>query len=56
MYWIIDPEARTAESWTPRSAEPQRGERALVWAPADATAPLTISVEELVSPPTPRRP
>lgn len=45
--WIIDPESGPVEVWTPDAAFPVYEETTLTWSPAGASAPFTVSLEEL---------
>jgi Uma2 family endonuclease len=49
-YWIIDPDERQVESWSPADTFPKIERERLVWHPAGATQPLVISLEELFRP------
>lgn len=50
LYWVVDADARSAEVWTPAERFPRVEREALVWAPAGATAPLTLHLDELFRP------
>ena len=50
IYWIVDPEDRAIEVWTPDSTMP-RVERAQVsWNPAAASRPFVLELSRLFSP------
>ena len=48
LYWIVDVDARTVEVWTPELHFPHVEHESLTWAPAGATQPFVMGVEELV--------
>jgi Uma2 family endonuclease len=50
LYWIVDPDARLAEVWTPAAAFPAVERDTLVWHPAGAPSPFTLALEELFRP------
>jgi Uma2 family endonuclease len=50
LYWIVDPEAKTVEVWTPDARFPQIERERVEWHPAGATSPLTLPLEELFRP------
>jgi Uma2 family endonuclease len=47
VYWIIDADMRAAEVWTPTDSMPRIERERLVWQPAGASEPLTVSLGEL---------
>jgi Uma2 family endonuclease len=49
-YWIVDPDRRLVELWTPEREFPdiERGE--VTWHPAGAAQAFTINLEELLRP------
>ncbi len=49
LYWIIDPEAKCAEVWTPAAQFPVMEYETLTWAPAGAEEPFTVDVRELLA-------
>ena len=49
-YWVVDPDAREVEVWTPEAAFPVRVRDSLSWAPAGASAPLTMEMDKLFRP------
>ena len=50
VYWIVDPEAEAIEVWTPEATFPVIEKGTVVWAPAEASEPLSIDVVELFKP------
>ncbi len=44
VYWVVDPEARQVEVWTPTLGFPVIETERLRWAPAGAAAPLTAEL------------
>jgi Uma2 family endonuclease len=46
-YWIVDPDARMAEVWTPDSAAPEVEDVRLTWQPDPAVEPLVIGLEQI---------
>jgi Uma2 family endonuclease len=46
-YWIVDPERRCVEVWTPDATFPAIEWQALTWQPAEAAEPLSLSLTEL---------
>jgi len=51
LYWIVDPDERTTESWTPDAHFPVIDRERLVWHPKEADEPLEIRLETLFAPP-----
>jgi Uma2 family endonuclease len=49
-YWIVDPERRCVEVWTPEATFPSIEWEAVSWLPAGATEPLVVSLGELFKP------
>jgi Uma2 family endonuclease len=49
-YWIVDPERRCVEVWTPGAAFPAVEWEAVTWEPAGAAEPLRVSLVELFRP------
>ena len=49
-YWIVDPEARSVETWTPEAAFPRTERERLSWSPPGAVAPFTLKLAELFRP------
>jgi len=47
VYWIVDPDRRCVEVWTPAATFPAVEWEAVTWQPTGADAPLTIRLEEL---------
>ena len=50
QYWIVDPETRTVEVWTPGDTFPSTRDSTLVWHPAGAVEPFTLTLETLFRP------
>jgi Uma2 family endonuclease len=50
VYWIIDPDTRQAEVWTPEDRFPRPENERLEWRPTGAAAPFAIQLEELFRP------
>jgi Uma2 family endonuclease len=46
-YWIVDPDRRCVEVWTPEAAFPVVEWDAVSWRPAGADEALTLRLEEL---------
>ncbi|MEO8029255.1 MAG: Uma2 family endonuclease [Gemmatimonadota bacterium] len=44
LYWIIDPDARVVEVWTPEDHFPRFERERLNWMPEGATAPFTLAL------------
>lgn len=47
LYWVIDPDARTVDVWTPDAHFPAIERERLTWHPVQATFPLVIDLGEL---------
>ena len=47
LYWVVDPETRTAEVWTPDAHFPAIERETLVWHPAGALEPFTSDLAAL---------
>lgn len=50
LYWMIDADARSVDVWTDDAVFPRVERELLVWHPADASAPFTLSIEDLLRP------
>jgi Uma2 family endonuclease len=50
LYWIVDPDERRVEVWTPRDSFPTLEHESLVWGPEGLEEPFTMSLEELFRP------
>ncbi len=50
LYWIVDPDERRAEVWTPSDTFPRLEEERLAWHPAGAGAPFALPLAELFRP------
>jgi len=49
-YWIVDPDAKLVEVWTPEALFPTVVTDAVEWRPAGAVEPCVIRIEELFRP------
>ena len=49
-YWIVDPDTRSVEVWTPHDELPQVERERAVWHPPGATEPLAVDLHELFRP------
>ena len=49
-YWIVDPDERVVEVWTPDATIPTVEKKRVTWAPENASAPFTLQLEELFRP------
>ena len=49
-YWIVDPDGRTVEAWTPGAMFPIVERHRVIWHPAGARDPFTLPLEELFRP------
>jgi Uma2 family endonuclease len=49
-YWIVDPDGRSVEVWTPEATRPTVERESVIWRPVGATDPLTIRLAELFRP------
>ncbi|MBK9690884.1 MAG: Uma2 family endonuclease [Gemmatimonadetes bacterium] len=47
LYWLIDPDARTAEIWRPTDDFPTVERTALIWRPEGATEEFRLELAEL---------
>jgi len=50
VYWIVDPEAKAIEVWTPTTEFPKVECEWVEWRPEAESAPLRIELEELFAP------
>lgn len=50
LYWMIDADTRSVEVWTDDAAFPRVERELLAWHPTGASAPFTLSIEELFRP------
>ena len=50
LYWIVDPEGKYAEVWTPSDHFPRVERERLAWAPAGAAGPLLLALDALFRP------
>ncbi len=49
-YWIVDPDRRFVELWTPSKELPDAESREVTWHPESAGAAFTLNLEELFRP------
>ncbi len=49
-YWIVDPDRRLVELWTPERELPDIEDREVRWYPKGATVSFTLTLEELFRP------
>lgn len=49
-YWIVDPDDRQVETWSPGDAFPIFERERLIWHPAGAARPFVLALEELFRP------
>jgi Uma2 family endonuclease len=49
-YWIVDPEARSVEVWTPDDTFPATEDARLTWHPAGATKPFVLELAKTFKP------
>ncbi len=50
VYWIVDPDQKLVEVWTPGDVQPSTIRDRLVWSPDGAQEPLTVELAELSEP------
>ena len=50
LYWVVDPDERQVEVWTPSDAFPRFERERLVWQPAGAASSFTLDLAELFKP------
>lgn len=50
VYWVVDPDERAVEVWSPDATLPAVERERLTWRPAGAAAPFVLSLEELFQP------
>jgi Uma2 family endonuclease len=50
LYWLVDPDEHQVEIWTPADLFPVFEREQLVWQPAGAAAPFSLSLAELFRP------
>jgi Uma2 family endonuclease len=48
--WIVDPERRCVEGWTPGATRPAVEWEAVRWQPAGAAGPFSLSLADLFKP------
>lgn len=49
-YWIVDPDGKSVEVWTPAAQLPSVAEDRVTWRPAGAQTPLVVDLESLFAP------
>ncbi len=49
-YWIVDPDTRSVEIWTPQDELPQVERERAVWHPPGVDEPLAVELDELFRP------
>lgn len=49
-YWIVDPDQKLVEVWTPDDVQPSTVRDRLIWSPEGAQEPLTVELAELFEP------
>jgi Uma2 family endonuclease len=49
-YWVVNPDERSVEVWSPAATLPTTEYEHLVWYPAGATRPFVLALEELFRP------
>ena len=49
-YWIVDPDQKLVEVWTPNAKFPDVRRDSVVWQPEGAEAPFELSLDELFGP------
>jgi Uma2 family endonuclease len=47
VYWVVHPDRKVVEVWTPNDVKPVMHDDCVVWSPAGAAEPLRISLAEL---------
>jgi len=50
LYWMVDPNERHVEVWTPSDTFPSFERERLVWRPAGAAGPFTLALADLFRP------
>jgi Uma2 family endonuclease len=50
LYWIVNPDERAVEVWTPEARFPAVERRRVVWTPQSANAAFELRLEELFKP------
>ena len=50
LYWIVDPDERQVEVWTPADSFPRLEREQVVWHPSGAGEPFSLSLAELFQP------
>ena len=50
LYWIVDPDNKSVEAWTPETTFPTVERDRIVWEPEGVSEALTVELEELFRP------
>jgi Uma2 family endonuclease len=50
LYWIVDPDQKSVEVWTPKAQFPSVERERLVWKPNEAEEAFVLKLEELFRP------
>ncbi len=50
LYWIVDPDERRAEIWTPNDTLPRFEHKTLLWQPEATFPAFTLPLQELCRP------
>lgn len=50
LYWVVDPDDRAIEVWTPDARLPTMERERVAWWPVDAATPFVLTLEELFRP------
>jgi Uma2 family endonuclease len=50
LYWVVDPDERVVEAWTPDDHFPRFERERLVWHPGDAASPFALELADLFRP------
>ena len=50
LYWIVDPDQKAVEVWTPEAQFPSIEREGLVWKPEEAAEAFVLELEELFRP------
>jgi len=50
VYWVVDPDERRAEVWTPDDTAPRFERQGLLWQPAGVAPPFELALHELFQP------
>jgi Uncharacterized protein conserved in cyanobacteria len=50
LYWVVDADARSVETWTPEAREPRTERETLTWYPVGASEQFTLPLADLFQP------